>query len=365
MSSSPRRVLTVVDTLTAGGAERVAVEVAAALDRTKWDPRVLVTRTDGPLSQVLIDADVPYRILGRTRRLERKAWTALVDEVRDADIVHSHKMGSNIWAALAGTRSHTPVVAHEHNFSEHAGLSRRMIDRYIIAPRVHKLVCVSESVAQVVCAHGTPHDKICVIPNGVRLQGVIDRTAAQAELGIDPGPMTIGIVGRLRPEKAHEVLIDAMKVLADRDISARAVIVGDGPCRADLEQQVSTLGIGQSIVFAGEHRDASRLAKAFDIGVISSHWEGLPLAALEIMAAGVPLVSTAVGGLVDLLDGEVGLLVPAGDHLALANALQRLATMKVSEREAMGTLGQDRVRDKFQFSSMMEQITAVYQDVGA
>jgi glycosyltransferase involved in cell wall biosynthesis len=355
--------LTVIDTLMAGGAERVAVEVAAALDRERWNPFVVVTRTDGPLAQILDDAQVRYRILGKERRFERAAWRALVEDVDAADLVHSHKMGSNIWAAAAGRRTGTPVVGHEHNFSSSSGVARKLLDKYWIAPRIETLICVSESVARTIRDHGVQEQKIRVIPNGVRLQGVINRSPARAELGVDDGDFIIGIVGRLRPEKAQDVLIAAVEVLRDRGVNVRAVIVGDGPCRSALEDQVDGARLQDRVIFAGEHTNASRLAKAFDVGVISSHWEGLPLAALEIMAAGVPLVSTDVGGLSDLLSGGVGRLVPPNDPVAMADSLEVLRNMSTTQRDAQGLLGQERVRGEYQFSTMVERITSVYEEV--
>jgi glycosyltransferase involved in cell wall biosynthesis len=342
MNQRPIRVTTMIDALLAGGAERVAVELACGLDRTRFEPHVLVTREDGPLRALLERADVPFTILGRSDALDLGPWRVAHRHLAgSADLLHSHKFGSNAWGALLARTARVPLVVHEHNFSEQPSRSRRLIDRRWIARRASRVLCVSDSVAQVERACGIPEQLIDVVPNGVRLDAAWPRGAARAELGIDSRSFTIGIVGRLRPEKAHDVLLEAVGQLARTGRDVRLCVVGDGPCRADLQLQAARLGIDGRVTWAGERRDAATLAAAFDVGVISSHWEGLPLAALESMAAGVPLVATAVGGLPSLLEGGAGLLVPPADPQALAAAFERL----LEDRAACAALGmQGRAR---------------------
>ena len=138
----------------------------------------------------------------------------------------------------------------------------------------------------------------------------MSRSAARRELALSPTAFVVGIVARLRPEKNHEILLRATaRLVADnRDVTICAV--GDGPRRAYLEHLAKDLGVADRLVWAGERTEAGRLVTAFDIAVLCSAWEGLPLAALEAMVAGVPVIATAVGGLPDLLVGGAGVLVP-------------------------------------------------------
>jgi glycosyltransferase involved in cell wall biosynthesis len=352
-----------IDALLAGGAERVAVELACGLDRTRFAPHVLVTREDGPLRALLEHADVPFTILGRSDALDLGPWRAAHRHlVRGADLLHSHKFGSNAWGALLARTARVPLVVHEHNFSEEPTRSRRLIDRRWIARRASRVLCVSDSVADVERACGVPDRLIDVVPNGVRLDAAWPRGAARAELGIQGRSFTIGIVGRLRPEKAHDVLLEAVSQLARSGRDVRLCVVGDGPCRAELQLQAARLGIDGRVTWAGERRDAATLAAAFDVGVISSHWEGLPLAALESMAAGVPLVATAVGGLPTLLDGDAGLLVPPADPQALAAALDRLFADRDS-CTAYGSRGRARVSERYSFDGMVDRVQDTYDAV--
>jgi glycosyltransferase involved in cell wall biosynthesis len=354
-----------VDSLLAGGAERVAVELACGLDRSRFEPHVLVTRGDGPLRDLLERAGVGVTMLERDAALDLRAWRAAHRHLAaNADLLHAHKFGSNAWGAMLARTARVPLVVHEHNFSERPSRMRRVIDRRWIGRTARRVLCVSDSVADVERANGIPPRLIDVVPNGVRLDAAWPRDAARAELGMAGfgRSFTIGIVGRLRPEKAHEVLLAAVAQLARSGRDVRVCIVGDGPQRAELQLLAARLGIDSRVVWAGERRDAATLASAFDVGVICSHWEGLPLAALEAMAAGVPLVASAVGGLPTLLEGGAGLLVPPADPQALAAALAALNDDR--QRAArIALVGGARIEDRYSFDAMVRRVETIYTDV--
>lgn len=364
----PVRVTTMIDSLLAGGAERVAVELACGLDRERFDPHVLVTRGDGPLLALLEAADVPCTMLGRDVPFEVGAWRrAHRHLVENADLLHSHKFGSNAWGALLARTARLPLVVHEHNFSERPSATRRLVDRRWIARTASRVLCVSDSVADVERACGVPERLIDVVPNGVRLGAAWPRGAARAELDLPAASFTIGIVGRLRPEKAHEVLLHAVARMAHGGRDVRLCVVGDGPRRVELQLLAARLGIDGRVTWAGERRDAATLAAAFDAAVVCSHWEGLPLAALEAMAAAVPLVATRVGGLPLLLEEGAGVLVPTADAGAIALELSRLMDDE-RHRAAVGAAGRDRVEAHYSFESMVRRVEQVYvhvlRDVG-
>jgi glycosyltransferase involved in cell wall biosynthesis len=351
-----------IDSLLAGGAERVAVEVACALDRARFEPHVLVTRGDGPLREVLEAADVPFTLLERRGTFDVGAWRRAHRHVRDhADLIHAHKFGSAAWAALLARTTRTPLVTHEHNFSATPSRLRSFISRRWIAPRASSVLCVSDSVADVERANGVPNDKVRLVPNGVRLDAALARADARAELGLTDTGFVVGIVGRLRTEKAHDVLLRAIARSDRAGSDIELCVVGDGPRDAELHALASELGITHRVTWAGERKDAARLASAFDVAVICSHWEGLPLAALEAMSAGVPLIASAVGGLPTLLAGDRGVLTPAGDVDALADAISRLASDR-AEAARIGTLGRQRIADEYSFAAMLRAIEHSYHD---
>lgn len=360
---APIRIATMVDSLLAGGAERVAVELACALDRSRFAPHVLVTRGDGPLRELLERADVPVTMLDRRGPTDLAPWLAARRHlVRDADLLHTHKFGSNAWGALLARSAGVPQVAHEHNFSEQPSRLRGFVDRRLVARTASRVLCVSDSVADVERAVGVPDRLIEVVPNGVRLDDAWPRGAARAELGLTRESFTVGIVGRLRPEKAHEVLLEAIAQLARAGRDVRLCVVGDGPRSGELQLLAARLNIAGRVTWAGERRDAATLAAAFDAAVVCSHWEGLPLAALESMAARVPLVASSVGGLPTLLEGNAGVLVPPADPVALAEAIGRLMDDS-SHRASVATLGRARIEDHYGFEGVVRRVEQLYVDV--
>lgn len=359
----PIGVTTLVDSLLAGGAERVAVELACGLDRARFEPHVVVSRGDGPLRSLLESAGVPFTMLERDGARDLAPWRrAHRHLVAEADVLHSHKFGSNAWGSLLARTAGLPLIVHEHNFSEQPTLARRAIDRGLIARTAHRVLCVSESVAEIERACGVPERLLEVVPNGVRLDAAWPRGAARAELAITSDSFTLGIVGRLRPEKAHELLLEAVAQLAHAGRDVRLCIVGDGPRRVELQLLAARLGIDTRVSWAGERRDAATLAAAFDAAVVCSHWEGLPLAALESMAAGVPLVATSVGGLPTLLEGGAGLLVPPANVDELAAAIAQLMDDR-DAAAAFAAAGRERVADHYSFEAMCSRIEDLYTTV--
>ena len=211
-----------------------------------------------------------------------------------------------------------PLVTHDHNWSAGRSRGRSLVNHWWIAPAAHRMLCVSRSVAGALAQEGVPPRKIEVAENGVRLQAPATREEARRRLGLDGSELVVGSVGALRPEKAHELLLEAVALLRAEGRPVRLCLVGSGPRADELMTLASRLGIDPSVTWAGQRPDAPSLVAAFDVAVICSRWEGLPLAALEALAAEVPLVATAVGGLPELLSGGAGFLVDSPDARLLA-----------------------------------------------
>lgn len=358
------RVMVLLDTLAAGGAERLAVELVCALDTAEFDPFVVVTKRGGPLETRLRDAGVPYAILGRRHLTSIRPFADAARLARRSDLIHSHLFGNNVWGAILARIAGVPLIAHEHNrVGRHVRLEW-MFDRFLIAPAAARIVCVSESVARALLQAGLPRRLVEVVPNGVRLGRAVDRSSARRRLALPDDAPVVGIVGSLRPEKAHDVLLRSFASLvhAGRHPQLRLCIVGDGSCRPALERQSSDLGISGRVDFAGERADAPELQAAFDVSVVSSTSEGLPLAALEALAAGTPLIGTRVGGLPDLLADGAGLVVDPGDERALATAISDVLDdpeLQISLKEA----GRRRVSERHDLAGTVAQLEAIYRNV--
>jgi glycosyltransferase involved in cell wall biosynthesis len=178
-----------------------------------------------------------------------------------------------------------------------------------------------------------------VIPNGIEVPPAptpADRIAARALLDLDPADFVVGIVAVLRPQKAHHVLLRAIASLAPAHPRLRLVVVGDGPEEAAVRAIVGDLGIADRVLFTGLRSDVPQLLPGFDISCLSSVHEGAPLAVLESMAAGVPVVATDCGALRDMVaDAGEGFIVPVGDAAVLAGRIAELIAAP-DLRHAMG-----------------------------
>jgi glycosyltransferase involved in cell wall biosynthesis len=222
------------------------------------------------------------------------------------------------------------------------------------------VVAVSKAVAE--RTPGRRGDReVTVIPNGVAvppLPSDEDRRAARESLGVGDDELVVGNVANLRREKAHDVLLRSFSQVVARVPNARLVIVGaDMGMGSALAALARALGVEDRVRFLGRRDDATQLMPGFDVFALSSRFEGLPLAMLEAMMRAVPVVSTAVGGVVDVVDdGATGMLVPGGDEARLAEALVGV----LADRGLAGRLGRaGRAKAEAEYS--VERMVADYE----
>jgi glycosyltransferase involved in cell wall biosynthesis len=226
---------------------------------------------------------------------------------------------------------------------------------------------VGKRVAEMVRVHGrVPAARVSVIHNGVdceRFRPERNRTYARFMLDAPLEGPIIGAVAGFRPEKGHDVLIDAMRLLGTAAPAATLLLLGDGPLRGAVERSVARLGLADRVIFAGGRRDVDRLLPACDLVVLPSREEGVPVSALEAMACGLPVVATRVGGTPEVVEeGRTGLLVPPCDARAIAAAVLHL--LRNPERaRSLGKEGRDRVLARFEAREMVRRTTDLYGDL--
>ena len=359
-----------IDRLAPSGAEIFASRVAEELDPARFERILCVTRPSPPeLVEPLERAGVRVLQLGRRSRLDVWRWWPLVRLLRRerVEILHSHKFGSNVWAAPIARLARVPVlVAHEHTWSYEGQWLRRFLDRRLVSRAAAVVLTVSEADRRrMIELEGVDPAKVDYLPSGVRPHAPSGRRNVRAELGLAPAAPLVGTVCGLRPQKALEVLVRAAQRLAAEVPGARVLIVGEGPERARLEALIGELGLERTVTLLGAWpaEDVADFVEALDVGVLSSRFEGMPLALLELLAAGKPVVATAVGGVPDLVeDGVHGLLVPPGDPPALADALVTLLR-DPERRAAMGAAGRERQRSAFDFSAMVRRLEQRYEEL--
>jgi glycosyltransferase involved in cell wall biosynthesis len=238
---------------------------------------------------------------------------------------------------------------------------RTAVYRGLIAPTAERILCVSEGVAASLAAEGIAASKLQVVPNGVTVDDSTDRAAARRELGLGDDRTVIGMVARLRPEKRHELALEALALLRSRDKRLVLCVVGDGPLEGQLRKRAKTLGVDDAVVWAGERPNAQRLMRAFDVLLLCSSYEGMPLAVLEALVSGVPVVSTAVGSLPELLADGGGELAATAEPQAIAEALT--TCLRESQSEAARTASQALSRSRFGIDRLARDLEAVYDAV--
>lgn len=321
---------------TGGGAERVAAEIAIGLDPGRYERTLCLSRSsrDEPgassVRSELESAGVRLLALDRRGAHSLAAWAPLMALLRGGgvDVLHAHKFGSNVWGSLLGRLAGVPVVvAHEHTWSYEGQRLRRILDRHVVARLSDVFLAVSsEDRRRMVAVERIPPERVVLVPNGIRAAAGSGRDV-RAELGLDRRAEVVGAVAVQRPQKGLDVLIRAAAILAARRPRLRVLLIGGGagdePRR--LAALAGELALDGVVTFLGSRADVPDVLRGLDVAVNASRFEGSPLAVMEYMAAGLPIVATRVGGVPDLVcDGREGLLVEPDDPDALAAAIDRL-----------------------------------------
>jgi glycosyltransferase involved in cell wall biosynthesis len=374
----PRRVhvLTLVDHVgVSGGAERLALDIATRLEPTRFRSTLCASRfisTPTPTEQErgalerMRETGVEFLPLGRQRRGEILPWRHLVAYIRRerVDVLHAHMFGSNIWGAVIGRLSGVPVVvAHEHTWSFEGEPLRRLLDRELIGRWSDAFIAVSRADRRkMIEIERIPAERVRFIANGIDPEAPTQGRDLRGELGVGPGPL-VGAVGSLRAQKAYDVLIRAAARLREAHPGLHVLIAGDGPERARLQALIRDLGVDDVIVMAGRRLDVPDVLAELDVAVCASHFEGSPLAVMEYMEAGLPIVATRVGGVPDLIEDDVhGLLVEPGDPAGLAAAIDDLLSDR-ARAAALGARARERRRREFALDVMVDNVEALYEEL--
>ncbi len=366
------RVLHLLTTLDRGGAEnQVAALCRALAARGRVEPMVAYLKGPGELAAGLMAAGIPVARLGA----EGTGWPAAIGRaislLRDTrpDIVHTHLFKADLLGTLLARRCGArALVSTKHNEDPYL---RRPIGRWMgrrAAHRADRVVAISSAVESFLRSTlDLPDGKVAVIRYG--LDPDLPPTAAgasfRARIGVDPGAPLAVAVARLTAQKGLDALVDAAAILRSRIPDLRVALVGRGEDEASLRARVRSRGLGETVLFADFLADPAPAYAAADVVVLPSRWEGFGLAALEAMAAGRPVVASAVGGLPEVL-GETGRLVPPGDAKALAEALAETLSESGLAEVRSGRAGEslrERVRREFPLDRAVEAHEALYAGV--
>ncbi len=378
----PIKILRAITRLNIGGPAIHAILLSRALNDGALFESTLVTGTTAQHEGDMLD-------LARARSVEPVVLPALGREisplddlvslahmvklVRDLrpDIVHTHMAKAGTVGRLAAKICSVPLVVHTYHgnvFHSYFSPTRTRIFLTIeraLGLATNRIIVVGDSQRDEIARYGVaPLHKLTTIRLGLELDQFLDaerhRGELRRELGIDAGTPLVGIVGRLVPIKAPEILLQAAINVRNSLPTAQFLVVGDGERRQELETLVDHLGLRASVRFLGWRRDLVRVYADLDVVALSSLNEGSPVVLIEALASARPVVATAVGGVPEVvLHGETGLTVPVSDVAALGGAvLTLLRDRPLADR--LGKAGRRHVYPRYDSSRLVEDVRQLY-----
>lgn len=346
-----------------GGGESVALRLAGRQREAGHDVQALAF-AGGPLQQHFEREGIRTYVLPKRAGFDPVLYARVLALciARRYSVVHTHDQQSLVYVAAPARASGATVIHTKHGDTVES--ARRLVLRRVAAAFVHAFVAVSETTAGTARQYREVSEgKLTVVENGVDMTrfGPDEqaRSALRRELGIGADARLIGTVGRQERVKNPELLIRAAAPLLGPDV--HLLLAGDGSLAGQLAALSATLPHAESIHLVGRRDDVPRLLSALDVFALSSEAEGLPLVILEAMATGLPVASTAVGGIPAVVqDGRTGVLVPAGDERALREALGSLLG-DLGRAGEMGREGRALAQQRYSLDGMSEAYQRLYQ----
>jgi glycosyltransferase involved in cell wall biosynthesis len=347
-----------MSSLEPGGTERQMVELLRRLSPQQWEIHLACVHARGAWFARAAEAAVTvtaFPIYGFHRPDTcRQAWalSRWCTKHRIA-VVHTSDLYTNIFALPAAALARVPVrVGNRRGLYDDIAPAYTRVQRAAFSC-AHAIVANSSATAEQLRREHIPERKIALIPNGLDIDLFAPPTPRQTR-------RRVIMVAKLRPEKGHDILIDAAAIVLQQYPDARFALAGDGPQQSAVEARLAERGIGAAFTFLGERDDVPALLADTDIVVLPSRTESLPNAVLEGMAAGLPVIASTVGGIPDVIDdGRTGLLFPVCDVQALAARIcEVMADPTLGTR--LGEAARAKVRARYSFDRMVSATETLY-----
>lgn len=368
--ADPVRILHLIKSLGRGGAEVLLAEGLAVADRARfefeygyflpWKDAVVPSLLRQGVRVTCFDARSNPAILLATFRVARHIRRNRID------LIHAHLPLAGVVARLAGRLTGIPVVYSEHNLQERYHVGTRLLNRLTWRSQ-ERAVAVSAEVAESIRTHLDQRVPVQVILNGVNVETFAPvparDVAFRAGMHIPPGDPLIGTIAVFRIQKRLDDWIDVARRVSAARPNAHFVLVGDGPERERIEASVSGSTLEGRVHFAGLQEDVRPYLAEMDVYLMTSQFEGLPVALLEAMAFGVPPVVTDVGGIPELVRAGInGVLAPVGAVDYLAQSIVDLLDDPARRRD-LGRAARESVVSGFSMERMQRDLEAMYERV--
>lgn len=363
------KVVQIIPMLSPGGAERVVVHIARGLNRWRYEPIVIsfTGRVGCDLDHLLEDAGIEVRYLGKHPGFDYRVYSRLDSVLKEyePDVIHTHLHVLRYALPSMLLMKRVAMVHTVHNLAEREIEPRaRLIQRYALTHGVKPIAVADEVAASVKSMYGIPRCRVIAncIPTDLYANPQTSREVWRAKEGFKDSDVLFACVARFAPQKNHALLLRSFAQSPASDPRAHLVFVGEGDLRPELEELSRKLNLAGKVHFLGLRSDIPDVLNAMDVFVLSSDYEGNPLSVIEAMASGLPIVSTAAGGVPNLLEaGKEGFLVPPGDFHGLAKSMNSFLKYEAA-RQSMGAAAASRARNNFDVSNMVRAYEEVYED---
>ena len=370
MNPKPISIMMFSNATVRAGAEEHILELLRGLDRRQFQlhlacPEVLLTQYEKDIPE---DVHVTPILLDRLFDMRGAIRLALTLRNQKIGILHCHMFRAGLFASPIGRLCRVPVILETTHVREtwRKGWfkSRFVVDR-AVGHLIDRYIAVSEANSKYLIEEKRiPARKVTVIQNGCSMDLVNPEKAhpegIRESLGFSKSDIVLIVMARLEPQKGHKILLQALSTVRAEFPNIRLICLGTGALKDELNSIARELKLNEIVRFVGFQTNVADWLAVADIGVLPSFYEGLPLTAVETLAAGLPLVATAVDGTPEVvLDGKTGLLVPPGDPAAMAGAIRQLA--RQSElRQKLAKAGREWVLQRFTIERQIEQTSSLY-----
>lgn len=358
MSQRPVHVVHIIPRFGFGGAERFVVELARHVPKTSVRQSVISLWNTSDLAK-----ELPRGVSFHTLDFEKVARWKRVDRLTkflssiEADVVHTHLFGGDLWGRLAAHRLHLPVVTTEHNINVEESWVREFTKR-----KMRNFSQIYTSPSQAIAkfmhrAYGIAFSDIRVIQHGIDIARFEKIPAATFQ-----APLTLGIIGRLVPQKGHKIALEALRKL--NTDSVRLVIVGEGDLKNSLQAFAQKIGVASQVEWRKPTADVAPVYQECDIILVPSLWEGLGLVVLEALASERLVIASNIGGIPEILSHtKTGILVSPGNSDELAQALSvQMRQPKASLR--LAHQGRVWAQKHAQVTTLAEEYKQIYVELG-
>lgn len=358
-----RTVMHLIWRFVVGGSEVYALKLASNLEKEKYLSIICALDAGGVLEDEANAQGILTYVMNRRRGIDLGLFWRLYRLFRKqrVDIVHTHHFTQLFYSLPGALLVRARIIHTEHGLTVYRKRHLRVAFRFL-SFFCDKVVTIGQDCSNVLNTEfGIPERKLAVAHAGIDLSSFeVSKEQARLELGISPDARVATIVAQLYPVKNHSLLLSAFKEVIPRIPTALLLVVGDGVERENMVLTIELLGLHDNVRMLGQRRDIPRILAASDTFVLSSDSEGLPIAMLEAMAAGKPVVATAVNDIPTVVvDRESGRIVPPRDPQALADALVELLNNS-NLAEEMGEKGRSIVDQRFSVRAMVSKHEALY-----